>query len=83
MKRRPVSRAPRSVCGTRAAWEGKSGTGHVFPGFLGFRQGAVSDLQTGMVQTTNDDLDFPCIGITVTVQSSTVSVIEARSPAET
>ena len=64
MKRRPVSRAPRSACGTRAAWEGKSGTDHVFPGFLGFRQGTVSDLQTGIVQTTNYDLDFPCIGLT-------------------
>ena len=57
MKRRPVSRAPRSACRTRAAWEGKSGTDHVFPGFT------VSDLQTGIVQTTNYDLAFPCIGL--------------------
>jgi hypothetical protein len=27
------------------------------------RQGTVSDLQTGIVQTTNYDLDFPCIGL--------------------
>jgi hypothetical protein len=53
MKRRPVSRAPRSACRTRAAWEGKSGTNHVFLGFLGFRQGPVSDLPTGIVQSAN------------------------------
>jgi hypothetical protein len=42
---------------------GKSGADDVFPGFPGFRQGTVSDLQTGIVQTTNYDLDFPCIGL--------------------
>ena len=37
---------------------GEIGTDHDFPGFLGLRQGTVSDLQTGIVQTTNYDLDL-------------------------
>ncbi len=45
MRRRPSA----GLCGRRVgrqpAWEGKSGTDHDFPGFLGFRLGAVSNLQ--------------------------------------
>ena len=34
-----------------------------FPRLPRLPPGTVSDLQTGIVQTTNYDLDFPCIGL--------------------
>jgi hypothetical protein len=70
MKRRPLSRSPRSALGTRAGSEGIRGQSTFSRASCTSARGTVSDLQTGIVQTTNYDLDFPFIG-----KSSTVTAI--------